>query len=218
MMIEKLNQPFVLVLDVETTGLPKDYNASPENSDAWPYITQLAFAAFDLEGNEITRFCELIKPKGWEIPKEPFFINNNMSTERCEAEGVDIEYALRTLIELRKMAAFTVAHNLSFDSKILRAEMFRLGDTTEFTGQKICTMMKSVKHCGIPATSGRGLKWPSLGELHNKLFGCDFDGAHDALNDVMACKDCFFELVRIGVISLEPKEEKEAVVNQFDGM
>jgi hypothetical protein len=39
-------------------------------------------------------------------------------------------------------------------------------------------------------------------ELHRKLFGCDFEGAHDASFDVAATAKCFWELVRLGVIKI----------------
>jgi DNA polymerase III epsilon subunit-like protein len=61
-----------------------------------------------------------------------------------------------------------------------------------------CTMFSSTAHCAIQGS--RGNKWPKLEELHQKLFGEGFEGAHDALVDVQACARCFFELKRLGVI------------------
>jgi hypothetical protein len=37
-------------------------------------------------------------------------------------------------------------------------------------------------------------KWPRLTELHRRLFGKEFDGDHNALNDVGACMQCYFEM------------------------
>jgi DNA polymerase-3 subunit epsilon len=70
---------------------------------------------------------------------------------------------------------------------------------------KICTMMKSTSFCKLPAK--RGYKWPKLDELHQTLFGCDFEGAHDAGSDVLATVKCFFELVRLGVIEMPVIEQ-----------
>ena len=47
-----------------------------------------------------------------------------------------------------------------------------------------------------------GFKYPSLNELHNWLFGCSFEGAHDALDDVKATAKCFFELKRKKLITI----------------
>jgi len=58
--------------------------------------------------------------------------------------------------------------------------------------------MKSTNYCGI--LGEYGVKWPKLRELHIKLFGTEFDGAHDASADIAATKKCFFELKRIGIL------------------
>lgn len=82
---------------------------------------------------------------------------------------------------------------------------------------KICTMKESTAYCKIPNKpdkNGRvrgGAKWPTLQELHSKLFGSEFEAAHDAMADITATKDCFFELVRLGVIQLPvPVPQTEA--------
>jgi hypothetical protein len=45
-----------------------------------------------------------------------------------------------------------------------------------------------------------GYKWPKLSELHIKLFGEDFDGAHDALADIEATARCFWEMRKLKLI------------------
>lgn len=189
--------------DAETNGLPKDYKAYAEDVENWPRVTQLCYAVFDESEQCIKKLNTLIKPAGWTIPNEPFFVDNGMTTERCEAEGMPIEWAMNEFIFDRLQADYSIAHNISFDSKILRAEMFRLQRKEEFTAPKICTMMKSTQFCQLCVPGSNRFKWPKLEELHMKLFGEKFDGAHDAFNDVMATAKCFFELKRRGVINLE---------------
>jgi hypothetical protein len=59
-------------------------------------------------------------------------------------------------------------------------------------------MVSSTHYCRIP---GRyGFKWPKLDELHTKLFGSAFAGAHSALADVNACARCYFRLREIGIL------------------
>ena len=60
-------------------------------------------------------------------------------------------------------------------------------------------MQKSVKVCKIPFEGRGGYKWPKLTELHQHLFNEDFEGAHDALADVMATVKCYFNLIKQGV-------------------
>lgn len=37
-------------------------------------------------------------------------------------------------------------------------------------------------------------KTPNLGEAYRHFFGRDFDGAHNALADVSACRDIYFAM------------------------
>lgn len=190
-----------LFFDCETTGVPLDYKASYEDIGNWPRVTQLAWMLCDEDQTIITQFQTLIKPDGWEVPKEKFFIDNNMSTERCESEGMPIKEVLEALMLCKQQGDFLVAHNLNFDHRVVWCEFVRAGIPPRSGMQKICTMMKSTKHCQLPNANGRGgFKWPKLQELHQVLFKTDFEGAHDALDDVIALKNCFFELMKLGVI------------------
>lgn len=71
-----------------------------------------------------------------------------------------------TLIE---QAETIVAHNISFDEKIIVAEFLRKKMQTDFEKKKkLCTMQSSTDYCKIPGPYG--YKWPKLSELHMKLF------------------------------------------------
>lgn len=190
-----------LFFDCETTGKPKDYKASYEDVDNWPRVTQLAWMLCDEKGEILDQRQNLIWPDGWEIPEEPFFVENNMSTARCADEGQPIYEELVLLLAAKNQADFLVAHNLNFDHRVVWAEFIRAGIPPRSGMTKICTMMKSTKYCALPNPRGYGApKWPTLTELHNKLFEKDFEGAHDAMDDVIAMKNCFFKLVELGVI------------------
>jgi DNA polymerase-3 subunit epsilon len=189
-----------IFFDTETNGLPKSWGASADQVDNWPRVTQLAYQIYDEEGKLIKEFASLIKPDGWTIPKEPFFIKNNMSTERSEAEGKPMSQILPSYVIHREQCKVSVAHNYSFDGPIMRAEMIRAGINKEFNSKKVCTMKASTEFCKLPGKNG--YKWPKLEELHRILFGHDFYGAHDALSDVMATAKCFFELKNRNVIKL----------------
>ena len=202
---------FVL-FDCETTGKPKDYGASYTDVDNWPRVTQLAWMRCDAAGNILSKYSTLIKPDGWTIPEEEFFINNNMTTARCEEFGQPIGMVLALLMSDLVQAQFLVAHNLSFDHRIVWAEKVRAGIAPNSGMTKICTMIKSTKHCKIPNVGRGGYKWPKLEEMYNVLFGEPMAEAHDAMADVIALKECFFELVRLNVIVPVLDEPKPAVV------
>jgi exonuclease RNase T and DNA polymerase III len=85
---------------------------------------------------------------------------------------------------------------------IVGAEYVRLGYDSRimFARPTLCTMQATIQYCNIPGRFGP--KWPKLMELYTKLFGQEFDGAHDAMADIVATKECFFELIRRGVVRL----------------
>ncbi len=202
-----------LFFDCETTGITKDYKASYEDVDNWPRVISLAWILADSSGNILHQQHELIKPNGWQMPTEPFWIDNGFTHEKNMAEGKPIEEVLEAFINSKSQADTLVAHNISFDHRVIWAEIIRAGKEPKRGMEKICTMMKSTKYCNLPNPKGKGpAKWPKLAELYRHLFECDFDGAHDALADVQACMKCFFELVSKKVIevfepAIEPIEE-----------
>lgn len=200
-----------LIFDCETTGKPKSYNASYEEVDNWPRVTQLAWVLCDDTGAIIASRQNLIFPDCWVIPDEPFFVENNMSTQRCIDEGKLIKEELEHFYAAKMQADVLVAHNLNFDHRIVWSEFIRAGMEPRRGMAKFCTMQKSTNYCKLPGK--RGYKWPTLTELHNVLFERDFEGAHDAIGDVVACKNCFFELIRIGAVDMPEPAPAEPVKN-----
>lgn len=183
-----------LFFDVESTGKITDYKASFKEVDKFPRISQFAWQLYNSEGKLFKSFQSLVKPDGWEVPKEEFFIKNNMSTERCEKEGRPIKPMLEQFLNELEGCKYLLAHNMNFDLPVTASEMYRLGFQAKNKPQKICTMQSTTDICQLPGPYG--FKWPSLQELHKFLFGCDFEGAHDASDDVTATAKCFFELKR----------------------
>lgn len=175
-----------LFFDTETNGLPKNFKEKPSANDNWPRVIQLAAIVTDSKFQIQHTYCELIKPDNWVIPKEKFWIDNGFTTEQNEKHGYPMLKTLRSFIELIGKSEYIIAHNMSFDLPVMASEMMRYGVSTTHKTTKICTMKSTTDYCGLPRN-----KWPKLEELHNKIFGFDFDGAHDALNDVKATIRCF---------------------------
>jgi hypothetical protein len=65
--------------------------------------------------------------------------------------------------------------------------------------RQICLMTSTVAFCRLPGRFGTP-KYPTLGELHKKLFGEKLEGCHRAPADVEASARCFFRLRELGVI------------------
>jgi len=101
--------------------------------------------------------------------------------------------------EVVRVANVLVAHNVDFDEKIVGAELIRAGIANVLaTKKRRCTMKESADYCRLPGR--RGYKWPTLTELHEKLFGEPFGGAHGAPADAEACMRCYFRLRELGVL------------------
>ena len=190
-----------LVIDCETTGLPKDRNAPIRNVDNWPRVIQIAWAIYDEMQKAEETAAFIISPSGFIIPDDVQYIHN-ITTERAISEGRDLAETLTDLASAAAGSKVLIAHNLDFDVNVISAEYLRMGLEPPFGGKKrICTMRQSVDFCRIAGK--RGFKWPKLSQLHQKLFGSDFDEAHDAGADVAACARCFFALKGRGVISCQ---------------
>ena len=112
---------------------------------------------------------------------------------------------LRDLFFDMAASDYLIAHNINFDKNVISAEFIRYQVKPRSKLIKLCTMQESTDYCKIKNKWG-GYKWPSLIELHNHLFGEDFDGAHDALADVKACAKSFFELKKRAIM-LKPLPE-----------
>jgi DNA polymerase III epsilon subunit-like protein len=188
-----------LFFDTETNGLPKDYKSPPSPTDNWPRVIQLAYALYDSNRNLIEDYVSLIKPDGWEIPLEKFWIDNGYSTGKNEELGVPFVTVSNGFVNAINQSQYMIAHNMDFDYKIVASEFMRYGIRADSKPSKIRTMKSTTSFCALPGKYG--YKWPKLEELHEKIFGVKFDGAHDALEDVKACARCFFDLMDIGIIT-----------------
>jgi DNA polymerase III epsilon subunit-like protein len=187
-----------LFFDTETTGLPKDWKAPVSNIDNWPRLVQLAFLMYDSVGTEISSGDFIIKPEGFSIPPDAEKVHG-ITTERALTEGQSIVSVLQYFADLVRQADYLVAHNISFDERIVGAEFLRNGMKNILSNKKkICTMEQTTNLCAIRGT--RGYKWPKLSELHYKLFGEYFEEAHNAAADIQATAKCFWELKRTGRI------------------
>lgn len=192
-----------LFLDSETNGKIKDMSRPMTDVDNFPRVTQLAWQLYDKDHLLIIEQQEMILPDGWEIPNEKFFIDNNMSTERCRETGLPIQKVLaRFLLDLNR-CEYMVAHNFAFDYPIIGAEMIRAGMRAEKKLKGICTMKSTTDFCKLPSNYGKGgFKWPKLEELHKILFDAEMENAHDALYDVSITAKCFFECLKRNIIKL----------------
>jgi DNA polymerase III epsilon subunit-like protein len=181
-----------LVLDTETTGV--------EPTDR---IVSMAWAVYDETGIEVVLTHCFVIPDGFTIPRDATAIHG-ITTEEARRKGEPISTVLTKLNDDIKERApkLFVGHNVGFDRAIVLNEYARLKSRPDLSRlPTYCTMKSTVEFCGIPRYVG-GFKWPSLQDLHRKLFGGPVALAHDAQVDVRTCAKCFFELRRRGWVNV----------------
>lgn len=187
-------EKLILFFDTETTGIPQNYNAPSSDTNNWPRLVQISWIITDERGRIKETKDFIIKPKGFTIPTNASNVHN-ITTERAIKEGYDLEYVISLFIKALDKCSFIVGHNVSFDKKIVGAELIRLGKRDILIGKRsICTMQASTDFCAIPGYYG--YKYPKLQELYIKLFGKKFSDAHNSMADITATVECYFELKR----------------------
>ncbi len=199
----------ILFFDTETTGLPKNWKAPVTDLNNWPRMVQLAYIFQDSDGNLISQADYIIKPDGYTIPIDSSSIHG-ISTERAMIEGKELRFVLEEFNSLLNKAEYLVAHNISFDEKIVGAEFLRIKMQNSIPSKrKVCTMESSTNFCAIDGPYG--YKWPKLSELHYKLFRSNFEESHNAAVDINATAKCFWELKKKGIINLSSVAISNAV-------
>ena len=193
----------ILFFDTETTGLPKSWGAPASDTENWPRLVQLGWILADTAGNIIHQGNMIIKPDGFEIP-EPAARVHGITTEIALAQGKPLHCATTSFAMDLAQADAIVGHNVTFDVKVVGAELFRM--LLDFVFERmdgmprIDTMLSSTDYCKIRGANGR-VKWPKLIELYQFLFNKPFDNAHDAMADITATMECYYELVNRGVLA-----------------
>ena len=187
-----ISRKTILFFDTETTGIPLNYKAPSSDTNNWPRLVQLAWILTDEDGNRIHTGNLIIKPNGFAIPADATKVHG-ITTQRAKEEGVPLAEAIEQFKANLDVVTYIVGHNIEFDKKIVGAEMIRLGMKDELEKKKsYCTMQSSIDFCKIPGKYG--YKYPKLQELYRKLFGEDFEDAHNAMCDIEATEKCFWEL------------------------
>jgi len=181
-----------LFFDTETTGLPN--KRTPDSDPSQPDIVQLGIILADR--NRIYSENSLIIKPDWMFNIHPRAEEvHGISLEVVSLTGVSTHLALDLFEAMLVHADTVVCHNYTFDLKLMSIAMAKDNrDSLPLKRKKAyCTMKGSTDICKLPGNYGK-YKWPKLQELHKHLFGVEFDGAHDALEDVRATRRCYYKM------------------------
>ena len=190
----------VLVFDTETTGLPESRNTSILETEKWPHIVQISWITYDTTTEEYSASDHIIDC-GVEIPQESVDIHG-ISKKLSERKGEKLWDVMNMFDAALIECDMVIGHNISFDKRVYMVEAIRNRRKQFFTTNGVrkneyCTMKRSKELCNIQRTNSMGdtyLKYPSLSELHNRLFGFIPKGTHDSMADVLITLRCFCQL------------------------
>ncbi len=176
----EMNKHRILVFDVETTGLlpkvSKDPNDLPIEN---PYIIQFSFILYNLQTRSIERKHDFYINPPIDIPEKITEITG-ITKEMCVEKGVPLILALDCFYECYTMSNTVIAHNMAFDSAMVKIELERNKEEIELLAyycfnifdatfeqsrgiDRFCTMRYSTNICNIMVSRApKESKEPSL--------------------------------------------------------
>jgi DNA polymerase-3 subunit epsilon len=146
----------------------------------------------------------VIRPDGWTIPDDVAAVHG-ITTEKAKAVGVDEALALEILLDMHSRASVWIAHNATFDQRIVRIACKRFrGDEVADAWKAApyeCTQNLSSPIMKLPPTERmkaarrfrRGS--PNLREAVRFFTGRELENAHSALADVDGCIAVYFGIL-----------------------
>ena len=189
----------ILFYDTETCGIP-DYR-SPSDAEHQPHLVEVAALVVDLATRDVVKaFHAIVRPDGWEIPDECIAVHG-ITNERAAAVGIPEALATELLLELWRPCVRRVAHNESFDARIVRiaSKRHRPAEADPWkVGAAECTAVLTRPVLALPPTEAQAAKTsfktktPTLSEAHAYYFGDPLAYAHSAIADADACRRIYF--------------------------
>jgi DNA polymerase III epsilon subunit-like protein len=177
-----------IYFDTETTGLPKKSIYGYKHLESYESCRLVSIAwIVTRQDKVVSQSYYIIKPEGFGISQESQAIHG-ISEEKAIEEGVSFDHAMQEFREVLKDMSCLIAHNIQFDSNVLKSEFYRRGmkDMIELMEQtrEVCTMKQGQRMMKL-------FVYPKLGKLYEFLYNEEMKNAHDALYDTYHCFMCF---------------------------
>ena len=186
-----------MFLDTEASGEPVRWDVSSVDGSDWPYLVQISWVIYTLDGNEIKREKLYIDEKDFQSTSSALKIHKITDRFRQQNGFSRQEVLNRLILDLRKYDPLLICHFLKFDLNLLKVELRRA--KIEYDLNQIpafCTMLATKYLAGT--AHARPLH---LSQLYAVLFYKSLQNYHDALCDTLATAECFFELFKSGYIT-----------------
>ena len=201
---------YFLVLDTETSGLPKKWDVPYDVKNNWPHVLQIAWIIYNQEGKELKRENHYLKNTGFKISKASAKIHK-ITPEYLLQKGKDQKKVfLKFLADVKRYDPLIIGHFVELDYHMVKAEFFRAGIENSFENQALfCTMKASVPYIKNPS-----FKYLKLNRFYKTLFNKNApDNLHNALSDVEVTSEIFFYLLNNGQINDEVITKQQDIFN-----
>lgn len=170
----------ILAFDWETTGLPLHDSAPLEKQ---PRVIEFGAVLIDPSGKPLDEWSMLINPG---IPLEPVITKITGLTDADLKDAPAFEDVLPELRRAFRLSQRAVAHNLSFDKRMLYFELARLKvDDFPWPEHQLCT---------VEATSAEWGRRAKLKEVYLQYIGKPLAQKHRALDDAKALAEVIVAL------------------------
>lgn len=215
----------IFFFDAESTGIP--HFKLPSEDPSQPHLVELCGLRYSVDGELVGGVNLIVKPEGWTIPDDVIAIHG-ITNEIAHERGTQEPIALAAFMALYQGCALRVAHNRSFDDRIIRIALMRYADEDQANAFKAepgeCTALLSKPICQLPPTEAmkktnfkNSFKTPSLAEAFRHLTGGkELVEQHRALPDAQACARVYFLMK--GVRMPEFPDDAEVLRNELDAM
>lgn len=195
---------YLLFIDTEASGLPKNWRLSYSAKNNWPFSVQISWIIYTKEGQKVKEENYFIKENDLKIAGSALKIHG-ITQSFLTANGSDRGEVMQKLSDdVQKFQPLIVGHFMEFDYHMAGVDFYRTGIENPLKKEMtFCTMRATAHFVKNPA-----LKFLRLGELYEMLFNAALTNQHNALADATATSECFFELIRRGNIN------EETIINQ----
>jgi DNA polymerase III subunit epsilon len=210
---------YLLFIDTETTGLPREWHVPYSDRDNWPFSVQIAWVIYTRSGELVKTENHYIQDPEVDISPAAYRIHG-ISPGFLRLNGESRQQVLRLLAaDLKQFQPLVVAHYMQLDYHMLGAEFYRAGLDNPLEKLPIfCTMLATAPYVSNPRA-----RYLRLNRLYYILFHRELENQHEALADARATAACFFEMLRLGdirqdqILKQQPLLKKSKTSNPVAG-
>ena len=195
---------YILFIDTEASGLPKNWKAPYSKKNNWPTAVQISWVVFKKDGSEVKQENFYVYDEEIKIKKSAFKVHGITKAFLAEKGISRKEILVQLSNDINSFDPLLVAHFMELDYHILSADYYKSGLPNPFiNATTFCTMMASKAF--IKSVDKSFLR---LNDLYKLLFNDTLHNQHNALVDARATAECFFELLKQGTI------DNDIIINQ----